>query len=213
MTRGEHEIVLRDERDDLLHLRHQVLSTRDGHKWPILLGESNLVLGVERRHPDQPSPSAGHLRHVLDRGRVDAADREVQVDSAEDFDARDQLAHHVDQTGGRLVVILEDDRAHAPRLRKLRDFNPVDRPRTIVGKAMDVDVDRSSERASGIVGAATLIGRSLSGGHLQCTQHCDCHNQQRSARRLGIAVMCAHVSPLRFIARSWWTLSRFRKSA
>ena len=49
---------------------------------------------------------------------------------------------------------------------KLGDFNRVDRPRTIIRKAVDVNVDCSSERPGGFVSASTLTERRLSGGRL-----------------------------------------------
>jgi len=46
----------------------------------------HLVLGVERRHPDDPSPRSHHAGHLLDRKDVEAADRQFEVDSTEDLE-------------------------------------------------------------------------------------------------------------------------------
>ena len=79
---------------------------------------THLVLGVERRHPDDAAPAAGDGGHVLDGGGVDPADRQVQRDAAEHLDAGHDLANEVGQAGRRVVVVLQDDGALLPRVRE-----------------------------------------------------------------------------------------------
>ena len=79
----------------------------------VLLRGADLVLGIEGREPDDAAPSSGHLRHVLDRRRVDSADRQVQIDAAEHLDARDERSGEIRVARRRFVMVLDDDRAHA----------------------------------------------------------------------------------------------------
>ena len=70
---------------------------------------------------------------MFHRDGVHPADGEIQVDPAEDLEARRLFAREKRQPGGRIVVILEDDSAHALRARQLRRFEPVVDARHVVG--------------------------------------------------------------------------------
>ena len=83
---------------------------------------------------------------MFDRGRVHAADGEVQIDAAEHFDARHFLADDLREASGRVVVVLEDDRAHAAVAGELRGIDGVHRSRGVVGRGVNVDVDGAGER-------------------------------------------------------------------
>src|SRR5882757_6013819 len=109
MSSGEHQAMLRDDADDRFCLREQLAAARDADERPILLRIADLVLGVEGGHPDEAAPAAGDLGKVLDRRRVDAADRQVQVDAAEYLETRRGLAGKIGQPRGGVVVVLEND--------------------------------------------------------------------------------------------------------
>src|SRR5262245_59702137 len=141
MAGCEHELPLRDHGDHGFRLGQQCLSTRDADEGPVLLGKANLVFGVEGRHPDEAAPSTSDLRHVLDGGCVHAANREIEVDSTEHLEPGRCLAREKRQAGGRIVVILEHEAAHAVRVRELRRLDTVDRAWHVVRVGMDVDVD------------------------------------------------------------------------
>ena len=117
MAGRQHEAMFGDDLNDRLRRRQQLAVSRDADERPVLFRIADLVLGIEGRHPDQAAIRPGHLGHVLDRAGFMPPTDEIQIDAAEDLDARHLLAHHVGQPGGRVVVILQDDAAHAVRAR------------------------------------------------------------------------------------------------
>ena len=132
---------------------------RDADEGTAGILEPHGIFGVEGGHPDEPPVAAGHLRHVLDRRRIDPANGQVEVDPAEDLDAGHRLADDVGQARGGLVVVLEHDRPHAASLRKAGGVDTVERPGPAVGKGVDVDVDGPAEgvrQRCGSAGAARL---------------------------------------------------------
>ena len=78
---------------------------------------------------------------MLDSGRVHTADREIEIDAAEHLEPGRCLAREERQARGRIVVILEDEAAHAASVRELRHLDTVYRARHVVRVGMDVDVD------------------------------------------------------------------------
>ena len=87
---------------------------------------------------------------------VHAANGEVQVDAAEYFNPRHFLAHDVRQRTGRIVVVLQHNRAHSAQPRQLGDINRIDRARTIVRIAVHVDIDGPGKYAGRIIRCAAL---------------------------------------------------------
>ncbi|PYR22475.1 MAG: hypothetical protein DMF94_04595 [Acidobacteria bacterium] len=62
---------------------------------------------------------------MLDRRGIHAADGQVQIDAAEHLEAGHLFADHVREPRGRVVVILEDYRAHAVGARQDRRLESV----------------------------------------------------------------------------------------
>ena len=150
--------MLRDRRNDRFRLGQQRAAARYAHERTILLRVAHLIFSVERRHPDDAAPSAGDLGEVFDRRGVHAADREIQIDAAEHFQTRRLFAREVREPRGRIVVILQNEAAHAFRARQLRDVDAVDGPRHVVGIGVNVDVDRSAEQLRGVAPGALRTG-------------------------------------------------------
>jgi hypothetical protein len=80
-----------------------------------------------------------------DRFRIDSADRPIQVDAAENFDARHFLPNDVGQRGGRFVMILQHEATHAAFFRKSREVDGIDRARPAVGIAVRVNVNHTRQ--------------------------------------------------------------------
>ena len=158
----EHEVVARD---DLEHLREPVLRqlhrrARDAGRGELVLDLApdrllrglgpvlaRLVLGVDRRQPDDPRAFA---RRDLDRLRVQPADAGVERDRAERVDARHRRAHDGRSLGRRHVVRLEHE-ARQPELGEAaREPEVVDAPLREI--RLDVDVQ--------VVGAADELARA-----------------------------------------------------
>ena len=85
-------VDLGDGRDQRLGLRHELAVLRDRDERPVVAVVLDVVLGVPRRHPDDASPAALDVRHLPNRGRVQAARREVRADAAEHLEVRMKLA-------------------------------------------------------------------------------------------------------------------------
>ena len=149
----------------------QLARSRDADERAVLLRVAHLVLGIERRHPDEASPSAGHLRHVLDRRRIHPADRQIEIDPAEHFEARRLLARKIREAGGRLVVVLEHDAAHPSRARQLRARRAHRSSAARCRGRVHVDVDGALEHPRG----RNRIQRSLPlqrpRSHRGCARH------------------------------------------
>ena len=94
---------------------------------------------------------------MLDRRRIDATDRQVEIDPAEYLKVWNDEAYDIGETGGRLVMVLEDDGAHAARSRLADDFDRINRTRPVVGEAVDVDVDGAGEGAGHRVSRRRLL--------------------------------------------------------
>src|SRR5262249_31905904 len=75
----------------------------------------------------------------------------VEIDPAEHLEPRRFLAREVREAGRRVVMILQDDRAHALRARLLRRVDAVDRPRHVVGIGVNVDVDCAAQHARAVI--------------------------------------------------------------
>ncbi len=90
---------------------------------------------------------------MLDGRGIHPANRQIQIDAAEHVDAGDLLADHVGEPSGRVVMILQHDRAHAVRARHDRRLESVDGALRVVGKGVDVNVDRAHEETVRIVRA------------------------------------------------------------
>ena len=99
---------------------------------------------------------------MFDRGGVDPADRQVQRHAAEDLDTGHDRANEIGQAGRRVVVVLEDDGSLLPRLREPGRLNGVERPRTVVGIAVHVDVNRAFEQSRAIDGLYLPADRGAS---------------------------------------------------
>jgi hypothetical protein len=108
---------------------------------------ANLILGIERRHPDHAAPPAVHAGHVVDGVRVHAANRQVEIDAAEHLDARHRLAREEREAGRRIEVALQHDRAHPFVFRKPRRFEAIERPRHVVRIGVHVNVDGAAQVA------------------------------------------------------------------
>src|SRR4051812_19744374 len=156
MSRLEHEIAGCNHANDLLDLRKQLAVTRGAHERAVLFRVTDLILRVERGHPHDSSPPARDLRHVLDRRGVHAADGQVQVDAAEYLDARHFLPDNRGQAAGRVVVVLEDDPAHAVHAGELRSVDRVNGSWRVVGVSVNMDIDRAGQQRV----FATRLGRS-----------------------------------------------------
>ena len=173
VPRREHEIVARD---DVEHLREPVrrVSTTGPLATPTAANSSwiarqtgcfaglgpvlaRLVLGVDRRQPDDPRASPGR---DLDRLRVQSADAGVERDRAQSVHARHGAAHDGRPLRRRRVVRLEHE-AREPELGEAaREPEIVDAPLREV--RLDVDVE--------VVGAADELAcarRRLSGRRRQ----------------------------------------------
>src|SRR6186997_262028 len=93
MASRQHKPVFCDQRNDLFHFRQKLAVSSDADKGTVFVGIPDLVFGIERGHPDKAPPSAGYFRHVVNRGGIDSADGQIQIDTAEDFYAGNFLAH------------------------------------------------------------------------------------------------------------------------
>src|SRR5262245_43474564 len=87
---------------------------------------------------------------MLDGSRVDTARWQVERDAAKHFDVRYDLPDEERQTGRGVVVVLQHDRTELALPRKFGHVERVDGSRTIVGKAVDVDVDSAVEQPGAI---------------------------------------------------------------
>ena len=129
MPGRQNQAVVGNNRDRLFYFGEQFAIARDRDERPILFRIANLVFRVERRHPDHPPPSSLHLGHIPDRGWIDAAHRQVQVDAAKDLDSGYHLANQVGHGRGGLIVVLQDQSAHTTAFRQAGEIDCVDRPR------------------------------------------------------------------------------------
>ena len=137
----------------------------------------------KRRHPDDTSQPARDADHVLDRGRVDAADRTVQRNAAQHLNPGSDPGNNPGKRGRRIVVVLQHDRAHASRLRQPGDLDGVNGARPIVGRAVDMDVDRPGEHRPPVPGVAALACEQRRGTGEGCDQErCDNRSRQVAVR-------------------------------
>src|SRR5262252_5342573 len=151
MARRQHQSVLRDQRHHFGHFREQFTITRDTDKWAILLRAPHLIFRAEGGYSYEASPSSRDLGHVCHSRGIDSTDGEIQVDSAQHFQTGYFLPDQVCQSTRRIVVVLEDNSAHALRTRKLRHIERVNGPRPAVRIAVNVDIDRPSEHSICVV--------------------------------------------------------------
>ncbi len=79
--------------------------------------------------------------------RVHAANGEIQIDAPEHLHPRYLFSHHVDEAGSRFVVVLEDEATHAVGTREHRRFESVQGSLSVVGKAVNVNIDRAADGA------------------------------------------------------------------
>jgi hypothetical protein len=70
---------------------------------------------------------------VLDRGDIDSALRQIEIDAAKHLDAGDDLTDEVGKPGGRIVMVLEHDAEHAALACHPGSLDRVERSRSIVG--------------------------------------------------------------------------------
>ena len=115
---------------------------------------ARLVLGVDRRQPDDPRTAAGR---DLDGLRVQPADAGVERDRPERVDARHGAAHDGRALRGRRVVRLEHE-ARQPELGEAAgEREIVDAPLREVGLDVDVEVvgRRGRARARAADGSVT----------------------------------------------------------
>ena len=167
----EHEVVARDHcehaREPLRRHAARARSPTPGGRELVLdlppdrlLGGlravlARLVLGVDRRQPDDARPSS---RRDLDRLRVEPADAGIEHDRPERIHAGHGPAHDGRALGGRHVVRLEHEARQPELAEAARQREVVDAPLRQV--RLDVDVQ--------VVGPAHELaraGRRLSGRH------------------------------------------------
>ena len=146
---GQGEIVLLDQVQNFEHFGNQLAVARDDGLGPRRLLVVHLVLGIVGRHPDDAPVAAFHVSHVADGLRVDAADRRVERDAAEDLDALCAvLPNELRETRRLGPVVLQDDGAQPTLLRQLHDFERVPLAGVAVGTVVRVQVDGSREDGS-----------------------------------------------------------------
>ena len=92
-----------------------------------------------------------HLRHVVNRMRIHSADSQIKVDPAEDFQSGRLLSRKKGQTGGGIVMVLENNPSHSFSVRELRHFDAVHAARNAIRIGMDVNIDGPSEQSGNIV--------------------------------------------------------------
>ena len=119
VTGCEHQVVLGDQRDNFLYFGQHLAGSRHAHERPIGLRRGlHLALRVESRHPDHLSRCSPDLRrHELHRRRVDPAIWPVQNNTAIHEEVRNLQAKVVHQPRGRLVMVLDHERAQTASLR------------------------------------------------------------------------------------------------
>jgi len=78
---------------------------------------------------------------MFDGSGVNSSDRQIEIHPAEYFDTGNFLANDICKRARWVVVILQYDRAHATRLRKLRNIDRINRARPVVRITMNVDID------------------------------------------------------------------------
>jgi hypothetical protein len=199
---GEHEPVPGDDGDDGFRLRQQLTVFRHADERAVLLRVAHLVFRIEGGHPDEASPSTRDLRQVLDGRGVHPADRQIQVDSSEHFEAGNLLAREIREAGGGVVMIFEDDAAHPFRAGEPGRLEPIEGARHVVGIGVDVDVDGAGQKTGRVVRSAALTrtrlrsrarrasfgearrsagGAKAAGRHPQHTERCE-HHQPRLER-------------------------------
>src|SRR5438132_70168 len=97
MSSGEHQVALRDDRDDLADFGQQFAIARYRNEGPALFGITDLVFCIVGRHPNETAPAAFDYRHAFNGGRIDPADGAIQVDPSEDFNAWHFLPDYISQ--------------------------------------------------------------------------------------------------------------------
>jgi hypothetical protein len=149
----------------------------------------DLFRGISGRHPDDASGlSLDARRHELDARRIDPAIGEVQDKAAIEFQSRHFGAKVVGQRRGRLIMVFDDECAHAALARHphIRDAAlPVERAGG-PGIHVKVQVARSLEQASAI-GFATRLGGSNQG---ICQE--GCHPRDQSDPQTATVPRAAH---------------------
>jgi hypothetical protein len=123
---------------------------------------ADVLAGADRREPDD---APAHLQRQVDRGRVEAADRAVERDAAEE--PRGAVLHaglvereHVHHR--RVVVGLHDDRVEAGLAGQPRRLGAVHAPRHGGGSRMHVQVDGALEQGGDSVGAHAATSKAWS---------------------------------------------------
>ena len=174
VSRREHDVVARDDvehlREAAVHQLHglashaggdELLLNRPPHRLLRRLGAvlARLVLGVDRRQPDDPRTAAGR---DLDRLRVEPADARVERDRAEDIDTRHGVAHDGRALRRRRVVRLEHEPGKPELGEPAREPEVVDPPLREIRLDVDVEVVRAADEL-------TRASRRLNGRRRQAT--------------------------------------------
>src|SRR5690606_19778244 len=107
-------------------------------------GLTHVILGIPSRHADDSRESSFQLAEVMDCFRVQAADAEVATEHAVHLDIGNGLAGKVSELRGLIVVLLDDEAAHARASRATRHVDDVERARclsAVRAEAVGIEVD------------------------------------------------------------------------
>src|SRR5439155_9213168 len=86
------------------------------------------------------------LNHMFDGCRIDSTNCQVQIDAAENLEARDIFSYEVGLSRRRLEMILQREPAHASGLRHLRQIERINRSRAAVGISVGMNIDHTAQR-------------------------------------------------------------------
>ena len=139
---AKREVALLDEVQHFEDFGNQLPVARRDGLGPRFLVVIDLVLGIVRRHPHDPTPGPLHIGHIADGHRIHASDGRVERHAAEDLDSLCAvLANQLGEAGRLRPVVLENDGAHAPFFRELHDLEGVPLPLVGIGSVVRVQVD------------------------------------------------------------------------
>src|ERR1700733_7330795 len=102
-------------------------------------------LGIKRSHPDKAPCAPGNLGQMLNRIRIHPARREVKSNPAKHLDPRYCFACKIGDTGGRLVVILDNDASHAALFGQTSEIDCIDGPGKTVRTAMTMNINHARQ--------------------------------------------------------------------
>lgn len=105
MSGLHNEIVLRDDIDNPHCFHAEACHRATRLRRSFLISGTNLRAGVEGRHPDDEASVNGNPCHIFYCGRIHPADRQIKIDTTEDFDTAGTVANHIsdDVLGIRLT--------------------------------------------------------------------------------------------------------------